>query len=93
LKQYICTEQNTDSSIDSQGALIISGRLQGSQIERLIQSYVKQFVVCPVCGSADTKLEKVNRIQFIVCNQCTAQRAVKQIKGGFVANTTKRSKR
>ena len=90
VKQYINTEQNTNSSIDGEGNLIISGRLQQHQIEKLITNYIKQYVMCPVCGSMDTKLEKFNRIQFIVCNQCTAQRAVEQIKGGFVAQIKKK---
>ncbi|EAY21356.1 Domain found in IF2B/IF5 family protein [Trichomonas vaginalis G3] len=93
VKQYINTEQNADSSIDGNGALIISGRLQQSQIEKLMLNYILTYVQCPVCHSTDTKLEKQNRLQFIKCNTCTAQRAVQQIKGGFVANTNKRSRR
>ena len=93
IKQYICTEQNTDASIDGSGGLVITGRLQQNQIEKYIGQYVRTYVKCPVCGSMDTKLEKNNRLLFIVCNQCTAQRSVQQIKQGYKANTTKRSKR
>lgn len=93
VKQYICTEMNTDASVDGNGGLIISGRLQQTQIEKLILQYVRTYVQCPVCGSMDTKLEKTNRILFIICNQCTASRSVQQIRGGFVANTTKRRNR
>jgi len=93
VKQYICTEQNTESSIDGNGALVITGRLQQTQLERLVFQYVKTYVQCPVCLSVDTKLDRSNRLLFIVCNQCTAQRSVQQIKGGFRANTTKRSTR
>ena len=93
LKQYICTEQNTESSIDASGALIISGRLQQAQLEKLVLHYVRNYVQCSVCGSTDTKLDKQNRLLFIVCNQCTAQRSVQQIKAGFVANTSKRRTR
>ncbi|OHT09079.1 Domain found in IF2B/IF5 family protein [Tritrichomonas foetus] len=93
VKQYICTEQNTDASIDGSGGLVITGRLQQTTIEKYITQYVHFYVKCPVCGSMDTKLEKNNRLLFIVCNQCTAQRSVQQIRGGFKANTTKRSKR
>ncbi|KAH0794597.1 eukaryotic translation initiation factor 2 subunit beta-like [Histomonas meleagridis] len=90
VKHYICTEQNTDASIDGKGGLIITGRLQMNAIEKYILQYVHQYVKCPVCGSADTKLEKNNRLLFIKCNQCTAQRSVQQIKAGYKASITKR---
>ena len=93
VKQYICAEQNTDASIDGAGGLVINGRLQQNTIEKLITKYVHVYVKCPVCGSMDTKLEKNNRLLFIVCNQCTAQRSVSQIKAGVRMNMTKRSKR
>lgn len=93
LKQYINTEMNTDSSIDGTGCLIISGRLQSNQIEKLIFNYIITYVQCPVCKCMDTYLEKGNRLQYIKCNRCTAQRTVQQIKAGFVANTKKHSQR
>lgn len=92
VKQYICTEQNTDASIDGTGALLITGRLQPNVIEMYILQYVHTYVKCPVCGSGETKLEKNNRLLFIKCNQCTAQRTVQQIKGGFYKAALKRSK-
>lgn len=93
IKQYICTEQNTEASIDGSGGLVIGGRLNPGTLERYIQAYVRTYVKCPVCGSMDTKLEKKDRLLFIVCNQCTAKNSVQQIKGGFKANTTKRKNR
>lgn len=93
VKQYICTEQSTDASIDGAGGLVITGRLSQSQIEKLIIQYVNIYVKCPVCGSTDTKLEKKDRILFIICNQCTARRSVQQIKTGFRADTSKRRTR
>lgn len=90
VKQYICTEQNTDASIDGSGALLITGRLQPNVIEMYILQYVHTYVKCPVCGSGETKLEKNNRLLFIKCNQCTAQRTVQQIKAGFYKAALKR---
>lgn len=93
VKQYICTEQNAEASIDGNGGLVISGRLQSTTIEKLINQYVNQFVKCPVCGSTNTELEKRNRLLFILCKQCTAQRSINQIRAGYKFNTKKRSKR
>jgi translation initiation factor 2 subunit 2 len=93
VKKYICSEQNTEASIDGEGALVISGRLTPSTVERLLLSYLRTYVKCPVCGSMDTKLDKNNRLLFIKCNQCTASVSVRPIQDGFKANTTKRKTR
>lgn len=93
VKQYICAEQNTDASIDGNGGLVITGRFQPQQLEKFIAQYILTYVKCPVCCSTDTRLDKQNRLLFIKCNQCTAQRSVQQIKTGFHATTKASRKR
>lgn len=103
VKQFICTEQNAVATIAGaaqggdrliqDGALLISGRLTENQLQSLIASYICTYVKCPVCGSMDTRLEKNNRILFIICSQCMAQRSVQQVKSGFKANTSRKKHR
>jgi translation initiation factor 2 subunit 2 len=93
VKQYLCTEQNVEASQDSNGALICKGRLTQPQLEKLITDYFVHYVKCPVCQSSNTNLAKQNRLLFIVCGSCTAQRSIQQIKQGFKANTSKRKTR
>jgi translation initiation factor 2 subunit 2 len=93
VKQYICSEESMEASIDGEGALILSGRVTVNVIERLIRAYVSTYVKCAVCGSKETQLEKNNRLLFLKCSSCTASRSVTQITQGFKANTTKRTRR
>jgi translation initiation factor 2 subunit 2 len=44
--------------------------------ERLIQRYIKEFVVCPVCGRPDTKIVKDRRFLFLVCEACGARSSI-----------------
>ena len=95
VKQYICAEQNIQHSAltgDDQ-KLWLEGRVEQIKAQNLLAMYVRTYVKCPVCGSMDTKLEKKNRLLFIVCNQCTAQRSVDQVKSGYKADTSKRKRR
>jgi translation initiation factor 2 subunit 2 len=93
VKHYLCTEQNLEASQDSNGALICKGRLTHPQLEKLISDYYAHFVKCPVCQSSNTHLTKQNRLLFIVCKSCTAQRSIQQIKQGFVTQTSRRNRR
>jgi translation initiation factor 2 subunit 2 len=93
VKQYICSEESMEASIDGEGALVLSGRVTVNVVERLIRAYVNTYVKCAVCGSKDTQLEKNNRLLFLKCSSCTASRSVIQITQGFKANTTKRKTR
>jgi translation initiation factor 2 subunit 2 len=93
VKQYICSEESMEASIDGEGALVLSGRVTASVVERLIRAYVNTYVKCAVCGSKETQLEKNNRLLFLKCSSCTASRSVTQITQGFKANTTKRKSR
>jgi translation initiation factor 2 subunit 2 len=93
VKQYICSEESMEASIDGEGALVLSGRVTPSVIERLIRAYIIAYVKCGVCGSKDTQLEKANRLLFLKCSSCTASRSVTQITQGFKANTTRRKSR
>jgi translation initiation factor 2 subunit 2 len=38
---------------------------------------VKDGVLCPVCGSPDTHLEKEKRMWFMVCEACGARSVAK----------------
>lgn len=90
--QFILAELGTSGSIDGAERMIIKGRFQPKAIENIIRHYVVEYVTCHSCKSPDTLLQKDNRLFFLVCNQCGAQRSVASIKTGYVAQVGKRKK-
>lgn len=76
LLMYMAKELATAASLDGERAIFI-GRKDRDSFAQLIQRYMKDAVICPVCGSPDTHLEKVKRLQFIVCEACGARSIAK----------------
>jgi len=89
---YAKAELGTSASIDGNQRLVIKGRFQPKQIERVVRHYVAEYVSCRTCKSANTILKKENRIYFIQCKSCGSTRSVAPIKQGFVAQIGKRKK-
>jgi translation initiation factor 2 subunit 2 len=43
----------------------------------LIDRYIKDYVICPVCGSPDTRTEKNKKLGFLLCEACGARSSIK----------------
>ena len=76
LLMFLAKELATAVSLDGDRAIFI-GRKEPQSFSVLINRYMKDFVDCPVCGSPDTRLEKVKRLQFLVCEACGARSPTK----------------
>jgi translation initiation factor 2 subunit 2 len=76
LLMYLAKELATAASLDGDRAIFI-GRKDKESFGQLFQKYMAEYVICPVCGSPDTRLEKSNRLNFIVCEACGARSAVR----------------
>ncbi|MCP8307542.1 MAG: translation initiation factor IF-2 subunit beta [archaeon] len=76
LLMFLAKELATAVSLDGDRAIFI-GRKVPQSFSVLINRYMKDFVNCPVCGSPDTHLEKVRRLQFLVCEACGAKSPTK----------------
>ena len=55
---------------------IFQGKFRFDTFERLIQRYVKEFVVCPVCTRPATKIVKDRLFLFLVCEACGARSSI-----------------
>jgi translation initiation factor 2 subunit 2 len=73
---YLAKELATAASLDGDRAIFI-GRKDRSSFSQLLQRYMKEAVICPVCGSPDTHLEKEKRMWFMVCEACGARSVAK----------------
>ena len=58
---------------------IFQGKFGSDTFERLIERYVKEFVVCPVCKRPDTKIVKERRFLFLICEACGAKSSIRPV--------------
>jgi translation initiation factor 2 subunit 2 len=57
--------------------VIFLGRKVPSSFGTLIERYIKDYVLCPVCGSPDTRTEKNKKLGFLLCEACGARSSIK----------------
>lgn len=78
LLKFIVRELATSGTIEETRATL-HGKFTKSQIDELIQRYVKSYVLCASCNKPDTKLLKDGRLTFIVCEVCGAKNPAKTL--------------
>jgi translation initiation factor 2 beta subunit (eIF-2beta)/eIF-5 len=80
VKKYIDDELKIPSSVTEDGKLKINAVLTSKIVnfQNLIISYAKKYILCPICKSANTSEEIVNRIKFITCNICKARNCIEK---------------
>ena len=76
--KFLTREMATAATFQDQRA-IFQGKFRRDVFERLLQRYLENYVVCPVCKRPDTRIVKEKRLSFLVCNACGAKSAVKQL--------------
>jgi translation initiation factor 2 subunit 2 len=69
---FFAREMATAATLDEDKRAIFIGRRDLQSFKVLLQRYIKTYVLCPVCNSPDTRLEKRKRITFLVCEACGA---------------------
>lgn len=74
---FLAKELATAASIDGERAIFL-GRKEKQSFTVLLNRYLRDSVLCPVCGSPDTHVEKTKRLQFLVCEACGASSSLKQ---------------
>jgi translation initiation factor 2 subunit 2 len=72
LLKYLLKELATPGSIEG-NSLIFQRKLPSGLLQEKLNSYIKKFVYCKVCGEPDTKLLKEDRTTFLVCEACGAK--------------------
>ena len=73
------TREMATAATYNDGRAIFQGKFPRDTFERLLQRYMENFVICPVCKRPDTKILKEKRLSFILCNACGAKSSVKQL--------------
>jgi len=87
--QFVLAEFGTEGSIAGDGQLILKGRYQPKHLESLLRKYIKEFVTCEMCKSANTTCTKDShsRLYMVKCHNCNAERTAASIKSGYHAVT------
>ncbi|HDN18078.1 MAG TPA: translation initiation factor IF-2 subunit beta [Candidatus Bathyarchaeota archaeon] len=67
------------SSAMREGALILKGVFQRSQLNGILQRYVESYVRCPVCKRLDTHIVKEEGFYFLLCDVCGAKSSVRKL--------------
>ena len=64
---------------EKDGKMIFQGNFPEDQVNRKIESYVKQYVICEKCGRPDTKIAQEGDMVFLVCEACGAKQHIKKV--------------
>lgn len=78
LLRFFARELATAALISDPRA-IFQGRFGHTTLKNLVERYVRDFVICPVCGRPDTTIEKRKRLSFLLCEACGATSSVRTI--------------
>jgi translation initiation factor 2 subunit 2 len=78
LLKYLTKETGT-SITKGNNQLTINGKVGAIQLNKLIQNYFNQFVLCPECKKPDTKIIAQKETKMMKCEACGAIRPVKGI--------------
>ncbi len=73
--KFLSKEMATAGTL-SGGRAVFQGRFKELSIRRLLDIYSHKYVICPICGRPDTKVQKEERFLFLVCEACGAKSSI-----------------
>ncbi len=76
LYKYLVKSLGTAGFLES-GRLTLQGKFSEDEVQKEIESYVKDYVLCKECGAPDTTLVREERILFLKCMACGAKHPVR----------------
>jgi translation initiation factor 2 subunit 2 len=79
LMKFILQEMGTAGKIEGQHA-VFQGRFTEQNLERHIDSYGQEYVICSECHRPDTQLIRSDRVLMLKCEACGAHRPVRKRK-------------
>merc|ERR1712194_127470 len=97
LKEYTQTELGCDgtSAGERNEQFILKGKFYPRNVESLLRKYIREYVLCTMCRSSDTLMDKdpSTRLYFVNCTRCGASRSCATIKTGYHATSKADRKR
>ena len=81
VQSYINCEMATESSVDGNSRLVIKGKFNSRNLEKVLKKYISDYVMCDMCKSYETIIVKdsITRLSFINCDTCKSSKSVNPI--------------
>lgn len=76
LLRFLAKELATAGSLEGDQG-VFQGKFNFTVMKRLLDDYIKEYVICPVCRSPDTRLIKEEKFRFLTCEACGAKSSVR----------------
>lgn len=76
IAKFLIKELATSGKIEG-NRLILNTKMNSIKVNEKIELYIKEFVVCPVCGKPDTEILAEKGIKFKHCLACGAKSPIK----------------
>ena len=74
--KFLQDELGTSAQIDERGRARLTGEFSAGRMQRVIDAYVDQFVICPECGLPDTQITREQGAELLKCDACGARSSV-----------------
>lgn len=78
LYKYMVKSLGTAGILES-GRVILQGKFTEDEVQKELNGYVKEYVLCKECQSPDTEFRKEERVLFVKCLACGAKHPVRSI--------------
>ncbi|MEM5828105.1 MAG: hypothetical protein QW197_01200 [Candidatus Aenigmatarchaeota archaeon] len=57
--------------------LVLNGIINKETLKRKLEEYVKNFVICDVCGKPETRIVIENNIKYLKCDACGNKKIIR----------------
>ena len=71
LYKFVMKEISTSSTISNQ-SLILSGVFNNYKLNKILEKYINNFVLCSACHKPDTEIIVQNNVKVMKCTACGA---------------------
>ncbi len=73
--KYLLKELGTAGHVEG-GELILQGSFRRGIVNKKIEAYCEEFVICDECNRPDTKMVKEKGVTMLKCEACGARRSL-----------------
>ena len=78
MAKYIVKELGAPGNLEGT-QLNINAKFMQLQVQKSVNNYMKEYVICAECGRPDTKFESKGGVKVLKCTACGAIKPIKRI--------------
>ena len=76
--KFLTNELGTSGNIEGARS-VFQGKHSKLQLNKLLDRYIKDYVICPECKKPDTKFVHQGRVQMLKCEACGASTNLRSV--------------